>query len=226
MAAYVTFREGLDVVIRLYEAADLPRLRTCLFTLVGQRRGAGEGALGEHLRVCIMTQRFSADQTRATREILGPLVASDNAINFVFHNWDYRDPFDVRVPLLNRAMEIADSRYMTIVECNDLVMPGALARLRRTLAEGDAAAAVGGVCLQPVMCWSDVALPVEQGSTSVVAATSPLVLLDRSRLLPGISFEVSLPDREIPQYLDRLRPRHRFDEHLREMPLCIRQIAA
>ena len=224
MAARVTFHDGLDVVVRFYEVADLPRLRTCLFTLAGQRRGSGEAMLHERLRVCIMTQRFSADQTRSTREALESLIAWDDSISLVFSNWDYRDPFDVHVPLLNRAMEIAGGRYITFVETNDLVVAGALARLRRTLADGDAAAAVGGVRLQPVVSWGDVALPVEPGSEAVAA--SPLVLLDRSRLVPGLSFEASLPGMEIPQYLDRLRPRHELNQHLRDTPLCIRQISA
>lgn len=222
--AHLAKRDVLDVVVRLYEPADIPLVRTCLFTLLGQRRRRdGTEILSEAFRVCVMTQRFSAQQVSNVRDALRPVLNLDDEVSLAIHNWDYRDPFDVRVPLLNYAMEVSDARWMTFVECNDMILPGGLARLQRRLWQGQAAAATGGIRMQPAFLWGDVALP--SAEHRAFDAASPLLMLDRARLPPELVIEASPPEMELLKLLVLLRMDYAIDRALENTPLCVRQYA-
>lgn len=212
----------VDVVVRLYDTTDLPRLRLCLFSLLGQKRGASKAALSERLQVYVMTQRFTAEQVRQTRETVDPLLVGDDEVSVTIFNWDYRDPFDVRVPLLNWALEVSDGRFMIVVECTDLLISRSLARLRARLADTGAAAAIGGVHRQQVLWWGDIVVPLTIEGSQTAEASAPFALLDRSRIGKALTFEVGSSGMESAAYLDSLRP-SAVDEALRAVPLCVRQ---
>ncbi len=213
----------IDVIIRLYDTTDLPRLRLCVFSLLGQKRGTGQTALTERIHVNVMTQRFTVEQIRQTRETIDPLIADCDDVSLTIYNWDYRDPFDIRVPLLNWAFEVTNGRFVSVVECVELLLPGALARLRARLADTDAAAAISEVYVQQVLWWGDVILPVTIKGRHPEKLSAPLAMFDRGRIKSSLTFEVSSSGMEVANYVNTLRPSCTVNEELRTVQLCVRQ---
>jgi hypothetical protein len=198
---------ALDIVVRLYETTDLPRLERCVFSLVGQ--GCGRR------RVHLMLQRFSIAEVQAVRAALQPLLDLDEDLGLILHNWQHAEPFDLRVPLLNLAVQVARSRYLTCIEAGDVVLPGAFAALlARLQAAAEAVAVVGGMATQRVSWWGDVVLPHPVATappadpfehTGDGATSSLFFVLDRTRLpVQRLTFEASRPGAELVDFLNRL----------------------
>jgi hypothetical protein len=226
---------GLDVVVRLYDLSDLPRLDHCLFALFGQSLAAlspDADPLGP-LRLHLMLRRFSFAEVQALRTATQALRALDQTAQLTMHNWEIPEPFDLRVPLLNWGLEVAKGRYFTCLDVGDLVLPGAYARLLSRLRLTRAAMALGGVIKQPVRWWGDVVMPLTSAPVclnsplggSDDADSPPVFLLDRARVpLQELKFRVGLPDKEIADFVQRIRESHAVDLELHGDLLAIRQI--
>jgi hypothetical protein len=104
----------LDIVVRLYETTDLPRLERCVFSLVGQECGPR--------RVHLMLQRFSMAEVQTVRAALQPLLELDDHLGLTLHNWQHAEPYDLRAPLLNFAVQVTRARYLTCIEAEDVVL--------------------------------------------------------------------------------------------------------
>lgn len=199
-------RAGLDIVVRLFDTTDLPRLERCVFSLVGQECGPR--------RVHLMLQRFSITEVQAVRTALQPLLDLDEGVGLTLHNWQHSEPYDLRVPLLNLAAQVANARYLTCIEAEDVVLPGAFTTLLARLRATAAVAAIGGMATQRVSWWGNVVQPhpvaaplpgVPSGDLGEGVASPLLVVLDRTRLPERrLTFEASRPDAELVDFLRRL----------------------
>lgn len=201
-------RAGLDIVVRLFETTDLPRLKRCVFSLVGQECGPR--------RVHLMLQRFSVAEVQAVRTALQPLLDLDEDLGLTLHNWQHPEPYDLRVPLLNLAVQVVNARYLTCIEANDVVLPGAFTTLLARLRTTAAVAAIGGMATQQVIWWGDVVQPhpvvvplpgVPSRPLGEGVASPLLVVFDRTRLPERrLTFEAGRPDVELVDFLRRLSP--------------------
>jgi hypothetical protein len=226
---------GLDVVIRLYDPSELPRLDHCLFSLFGQlppALSADADPCGP-LRLHLMLRRFSFAEVQAVRAATQALRALDETARLTMHNWEISEPFDLRVPLLNWGLEVAKGRYFTCLEVGDLVLPGAYAKLLTRLRMTRSAMALGGVITQPVRWWGDVVMPIAAASlcpesppgSSDEADSPSLFLLDRARVpLQELKFRVGLPDTEIGEFVQRVGETCEIDTELMGDLLAVRQI--
>jgi len=220
---------GLDVVIRLYDTSELPRLDHCIFSLLGQSLPT-KAFDADHcgpLRLHLMLQRFTFAEAQAVRSVTQALRPLDKTASLTLHNWELPEPFDLRVPLLNWGLEVTKGRYFTCVGVGDLVLPGTYAKLLTRLRLTGAAMALGRVMTQPVRWWGDVVLPL---SATLPCAGSipgrpedadapPVFLLDRARLpTQDLVFRVGRPDEEVAAFVQRLRAHHPVDrEHMADL---------
>ncbi len=221
---------GLDVVIRLYDTSELPRLDHCVFSLLGQSLHAD---FPGPLRLHLMLQRLSLAEVQAVRTAMEPLRSLDETASLTLHNWEHPEPIDLRVPLLNWGLEVAKGRYFTCLGTAELLLPGACAKLLARLQTTRAALALGGMATQPVRWWGDVILPLPatQPSSGSIAdkpvdrRASPVFLLDRARVpLEDLVFRVSQPDAEIAEFLQRLRICCQVDTECMADLLGLRQV--
>jgi hypothetical protein len=222
---------GLDIVIRLYDTSELPRLDHCVFALLGQSLRV---EFCESLRLHVMLQRFSFAEIQAVRTAMQALLSLNKAVSLTVHNWEHPDPFDLRVPLLNWGLEVAKGRYFTCLDIADLLLPGTCARLLTRLRATRAALALGGIATQPVRWWGDVVLSLLAAPPSPEAlpggppqgSTPPIFLLDRARLpSQALVFRVGQPDAEIAEFVQRLRVHYLADTECMTDLLGLRQVA-
>lgn len=228
---------GLDVVIRLYDTSELPRLNHCLFSLLGQALPVTP-FVTDHcgpLRLHLMLQRFSFAEAQAVRSMTQALRPLDKTASLTLHNWELPEPFDLRVPLLNWALEVTKCRYFSCIGVGDLVLPGAYAKLLTQLRLTEAVMALGHVMTQPVRWWGDVVLPLTApspcpGSGSIPGAPEdadapPVFLLDRARLpTQDLVFRVGRPDREVIEFVQRLSAHHPVDRKYMTDLLGVHQV--
>lgn len=226
---------GLDVVVRLYDPSELPRLNHCLFALFGQalRAWSPEADFCRPLRLHLMLRRFSFAEVQAVRTATQALRALDETARLTMHNWEISEPFDLRVPLLNWGLDVAKGRYFTCLDVGDLVLPGAYAKLLTRLRVTQSGMALGGVMTQPVHWWGDVVMPLTSALLSPEsppcgsddADTPSLFLLDRARVpLQELKFKVGLSDREVVDFVQRIGESHEIDKELMGDLLAVRQI--
>lgn len=187
---------GIDIVVRLYDLADLPYLDRLMFSIVGQ-------ADAIPLRLHVMLQRFSFTEVQAVREATWGLRRLHDRASVMLHNWDHPAPFDLRVPLLNWGLEVARGRYVTCVDVHEQLFPQACMTLLARLDGSQAALALGGVEAQPAWWWGDVVLPVlNQAERSI---STPIFMADRSRLAPkDCVFRSSKSGSEITEFIERV----------------------
>lgn len=232
---------GIDVVLRLYDTSELPLLNQCVFALLGQSRldtpsgqGPGEPVLSEPVRLHIMLQRFSFAATQETRAAIREVCLLGKTLSVNLHNWEYPEPFDLRIPLLNWGLDVARGRYITCLGLNDLPLPGAFARLLTRLRATQAALALAHLAIQPVRWWGDVMLPLPgspkagpAGSAGSDGAGPRLFLLDRTRVpVRDLVFRGGEPDAEITDFITRLSADGAADRHCEAEPLGVRQVLA
>ncbi len=186
----------LDVLIRLEDVSELPRLDRALFTVLCQRPPLP-------LHVHLMTGRFSAEDLRRLRRATEPLRALSDGPTILIHNWQLPKPLYLGVPLLNWGLEVTAGRYLTVLETSDLLCAGAFETLLGPLHAG-AAVVTGALVAQQVDWWAD----------SFVAAAPPpdagpqgaaLFMLDR-RQVPshGLAFEAGETG-DISGFIERLQ---------------------
>ncbi len=212
--------DRVAVAVRVYDTADLPCLQSCLFPLVGQQTSSSPP-----LRIQVMTQRLTIGEVRRVREAVADLLDLDERISLTLHNWDYRDPFDIRVPLLNWALDLAESRYFTCLDIGDQLLPGTYDALLGRLEATAAAAALGGTWTQRVRWWGDVFLPLGPAEPpSAPALAAPMFLLDRLRLPATLRFRNGQPGQELAEFVAALRLQHEVDDRLLGELLCVRQV--
>lgn len=211
--------DHLDVILRVYDLAELPLLRTCVFTLLGQNRPA----LPVVLRINLMTERLTSGEAQELRAGLADLLDLDDTVRLVLRNWDFRAPFDLRVPLLNLALDVTTGRYLSVLDSNDLLLPGALATLLHRLDQTGAAAAVGGLQEQRVRWEGDVFLPLAPPTAPQAGHDATWVLLDRTRLDKTSRFQAVDDATAMADFLARLRPGQAVDDACAARALCIRQ---
>ena len=217
--------DHVDAVVRVYDLAELPCVQSCIFSLLGQMRPASSGVLEKPLQIHLMTQRFTFGETQAVRSAVTDLLRLDERIGLVLHNWDFRDPFDLRVPLLNMALEVTSGRYFACLDSCDLLRPGAFATLLARIDATGAAAALGGTMTQRVRWWGDVFLPLSGDAQRTVGDDpAAIFLLDRLRLPKTLRFQVAQPGAEVPELISRLRKHYVVDEQSVPELLCVRQV--
>ncbi len=203
---------GLDVVIRLYDPSELPRLDHCVFSLLGQSlEGFG---VCEPLRLHLMLWHFSWQELQAVRAATQPLRQLNDTASFTFHNWELQAPFDVSVALLNWGLAVTSARYFTVLDTATVLLPGAYARLLARLRSTQAVMAVGGVAPQPVLWWGDVVLPVPTSSRQPGAevAIPQVFLIDRVRVpVQNLVFRLDESPSEISHFISRLNANYPTD---------------
>jgi len=212
---------GLDVVIRLHDISELPRLDHCLFSLLGQSIPVTSDADHcEPLWLHLMLHRFSFAEAQVVRSATQALRPLDKTASLTMHNWELPEPFDLRVPLLNWGLGVTKCRYFTCIGVSDLLLPGAYAKLLARLRLTGAAMAVGRVITQRVRWWGDVVLPLVEipprsafvPSRPEGADALPVFLLDRARLpTHDLVFRVGHPDGEVAEFMQRLRSQYDID---------------
>jgi hypothetical protein len=219
---------GLDVVIRFTDLGHLPRLEQCVFALFGQVMGDGAGRSAlVPMQIHVILPRFSFAEVQAVRSALQPLRGLSDAVSLALHNWDYPEPHDLRVPMLNLGLERATGRYVACLEVGDLLHPDAYLHLLTRLQDSNAALALGGLAEQRVAWWGDVILPLpvadrwQQGD----GHAAPAFLLDRTRIaLPDLVFQAARPEAAIDVFLERMRERYSVDGEYPPARLGFRQI--
>ena len=214
----------VDAVLRVYDLTELSCVQSCVLTLVGQMRPTPAGTFAGSLHIHLMTQRFTLRETQALRSAVADLLRLDERIGLTLHNWDYQDPFDLRVPLLNMALEVASGRYVTFLDSSDLLCPGALAILLGRIEATGAAAALGGIRPQSVRWWGDVFLPFNSEPHQADGGSAALLMLDREKLPRTLYFQVAPPGEEIGAFIDRLGKHCAIEEHPVAEFLCVRQV--
>ncbi len=205
---------GIDIVTRLYDLADLPHLDRLVFSLMGQAGAAP-------LRLHVMLHRFSFTEVQAVREATRELRRLHDRVSLTLHNWDYPAPFDLRVPLLNWGLEVAQGRYVTCLDVNEQLCPRACTALLARLHGTQAALALGGTALQPVWWWGDVILPVPDQADG--SAPTPVFMADRGRLATkDCVFRSGEPDSEIKEFIERLAMQYAVDTICQNNVLALR----
>lgn len=206
---------GIDIVTRLYDLADLPFLDQLLFSVMGQ-----VGA--EPLRLHVMLQRFSSNDVRAVRHATVGLRRLNDRTSLTLHNWDYAAPFDLRVPLLNWGLEVAQGRYVIFLNVHDQLHSHACAALVARLRGTTAALALGSAVLQPVWWWGDVILPApDPGGRSMLV---PIFMIDAGRLAAKDRVFMSNEEvSETSEFLDRISSSYAVDGTHRSDVLAVRR---
>jgi hypothetical protein len=194
---------GIDILTRLYDLSDLPHLDQLMFSIMGQSSAVP-------LQLHVMLQRFSFTEVQAVREATWGVRRLCAQTSVTLHNWDYAAPFDLRVPLLNWGLEVAQDRYVTCIDVHEQLRPRACAMLLGRLQRTDVALALGGATLQPVRWWGDVVLPVSGLKSEFVPAC--IFMADRSRLaVTDCVFRSGEPGSEIKEFVERIRTRYATD---------------
>ena len=214
----------IDAVLRVYDLTEVPCVQSCLLTLLGQMRPTPECIFAGSLHIHLMTQRFSLRDTQALRNAVADLLQLDERIGLTLHNWDYRDPFDLRIPLLNMALEVARGRYITFLDSSDLLCPGALAILLGRIEATGAAVVLGGIRPQSVRWWGDVFLPLNNEPDRTDSSFATLLMLDRGKLPHTLNFQVAPQGEEFAVFVERLRKNYAVEEHPVGEFLCVRQV--
>lgn len=206
--------EGIDIVTRLYDLADLPHLDQLVFSIMGQ-------ADSVPLRLHVMQRRFSFTEVQAVREATWGLRRLSDRASVTLHNWDYTAPFDLRVPLLNWGLEVAQGRYVTCLDVHEQLYPHACSALLARLHGTQAALALGGTAFQPVWWWGDVILPVPDQADG--STPTPIFMADRRRLaMKDFVFRSGEPDSEIKEFIERLGVRYSVDTLCQSDTLALR----
>ena len=209
---------GIDIVTRLYDLADLPHLDRLVFSVMGQ-------ADSMPLRLHIMLQRFSFTEVQAVRAATRELRRLHDRASVTLHNWDYPAPFDLRVPLLNWGLEVAQGRYVTCLDVHEQLCPNACTALLARLHGTQAALALGGTALWPVWWWGDVILPVSDQADG--SAPTPVFMADRNRLaIKDCVFRSGGPHSEIKEFIERLGTQYALDTICQNDTLAIRMCPA
>lgn len=205
---------GLDIVTRLYDLADLPHLDRLVFTVMGQ-------ADAMPLRLHIMLQRFSFTEVQAVRTATRKLRMVHDRASVILHNWDYPAPFDLRVPLLNWGLEVAQGRYLMCLDVYDQLRPHACTTLLARLHATQAALALGGAALWPVWWSGDVILPASAQGDALTPTR--VFMADRNRFaIKDCVFRSGEPNSEIEEFIDRLGTQYGLDTISQDDILAIR----
>ncbi len=205
---------GIDIVTRLYDLADLPHLDRLIFSIMGQTDAAP-------MRLHVMLPHFSFIEVQTIREAIWGLRQICDRATVMLHNWDYPAPFDLRVPLLNWGLDLAQGRYVTCLDVHEQLCPQACTTLLVRLRSTQAALALGGVVPQPVSLWGNVFLPVldeADGSTP-----TPVFMADRYRLaVKDCVFRNGEPDSEIKEFIERIGTQYTVDTICQRDTLALR----
>lgn len=205
---------GVDIVTRLYDLADLPYLDQLVFSIMGQADVAP-------IRLHVMLQRFSFTDVQAVREATWGLRRLHDQASVTLHNWDYPAPYDLRVPLLNWGLGVAQGRYVICLDVQEQLYPHACSALLARLHGTQAALALGGASLQPVWWWGDVVLPVSGQADRSAAAH--VFMADRSRLaVKDCVFRSGEPLAEIKEFVERLTTHYVVDRFYQNDVLALR----
>ena len=203
----------IDIITCLDDVGDLPHLDRLFFSVLGQ----GEDI---PIRFHLMLQRFSFSEVQTVRTAMRSLRKINGRITVVLHNWDYPAPFDLRVPLLNWAMEATQGRYILILDLRDQLFPHACKRLVHRLRCTDLACAVGGVSIRAALWAGDVVLPMPTQYTQTVQTT--LSMIDRHRLrLSDRVFRVGKDGNAIGDFEERQDQADETDHLLKSEVLAV-----
>ena len=142
----------IDIITRLDDLGDLPHLDRLFFSVLGQ-------VADIPIQLHVMLQRFAFTEVQAVRSATRDLRKLNDGISLVLHNWDYPAPFELRVPLLNWAMEATQGQYVLILDIRDQLLPNACMFLVEQLRSTNALLAFGKASRQPVWWSGDVILP-------------------------------------------------------------------
>jgi hypothetical protein len=216
-------QQCIDVALRLFDLAELPIARLCLFGLLSQRGGPIIEL--PKLHVHLLTQRLTFNEVREVRGAIGKTLAIEETATVTVRNWDYAVPYDLRAPLLNLALENSVGRYFMCLDSSEQLRPGGLAALLGRLTATGIAAATGGIAVQPVVWWGDAFLPTGSArGASAQETPGPIFLLDRFRIDGAPRFLAGDPLGERSGFISRIRQGHAVDEELLGELVCIRHL--
>ena len=213
---------GLDVIVRFHDAARIYELDRAIFSLLGQRY--------RPIRILLVLQRFSAEQSAAVVAALGPLLSLTEGVELVLPEFQATSAPDARAELLNAGLAAALGRYLAILDYDDVILPQAYDRLIERLTIGGAAIAFG---CTPVVTSEmhegflramEIGQPFEgEGLGDLFAANfCPIhsYMMDRERIPPGLlRFEAALTIEEDYEFLLRLCSEVRSDFTLLDVPV-------
>lgn len=206
---------GIDIVTSLYDLADLPCLDRLMFSIMAQVDASP-------LRLHVMLQRFSFTEVQSVREATRELRRLQDQVSVTLHNWDYPAPFDLRVPLLNWGLEVAQGRYFTYVDVHDHLYPHACTTLLTRLRDTTAAITLGGTVLRSVWWWGDVVLPIPDQDDA--PAPTSFFMIDRHRVaIKDCVFRTSEPNCAINEFIKRLGAFYEVDARCEADMISIRQ---
>ena len=214
--------EAVDVIVRFHNPDRFEELSGALLSLIGQS--------WRPLRVLLVTQRFTAVQSRVLEARLAPLRALDPSVTLEVVRYACDQGLaDARSALLNAGIAQAHGRYLAVLDYDDVLYPEAYTVLVNELRASGCALAFGGIALKSVA--SSAAVPLGIGFARVGrppgrglldtfrAPFCPFhgMLLDRSRIAPAdVSADESLPVFEDYEWQLRLGARYPFSYHALE----------
>ena len=127
----------LDVIVRFHNPVRLPELERCLLSLIGQTY--------RPLAITIVTQRFDLAATATLQSLLDILVRLEPDATIALLNFNEAEPPDARSALINMGFAVAQGRYVTLLDYDDITTPNGYTRLIEDLQATGAAISFGKV---------------------------------------------------------------------------------
>jgi len=139
--------DGLDVLVRFHDPSTQSELRQAVFSLVC--------ADYRPLRIHIITQRFTSAQVEHVVKELEPTVAIDDSVALQVLNYSRDLPIDARAALLNHGIFKTRSRYVAMLDYDDVILPDAYLHLTGLLKGSQASVAFGKIAVKYKSVFED-----------------------------------------------------------------------
>src|SRR5262245_10648992 len=130
-------QEPIDCIVRFHDARRLVELKRCVFSLVGQTY--------RPLNIILTLQGFLAEELKATRQALEPMLTMPRAPTLTIVNLQEPSLEDGRAALLNLGLKTATGRYVGFLDYDDVLYPEAYELLVERLRVTEAGIAFAAV---------------------------------------------------------------------------------